>query len=360
MSKNTDFVANRNITRRDFVSGAFALSAALTIAGCSTTQPGQEASTEGGSEGKAMKPEDMKIEFITINPSEVTSMQVDAMTAYAEKLGVNDFTCEYFNTEVATEQSLIENAVQSGVSALIIFNQGADDCVDTINEAVDAGVVVLLYMTDVPDANYTLLYAEDGEKVGNLEAEIAADWAQTNLVDKGIDVVYAAGTYSISTPAVDRFTGATEKFAELMPDATYVGSFEAAYKEEGLEGGENLLQSHPDVNLVLAVNDQSGLGVMEAYQAAGKTADDVAIFGMDGTPDGLRAIAEGTMFKGAVMIPTNEVGEKLVQAAVDVLSGDSEYEIAGKSVEYMEDIKVTEDNVDDYKDIWDNGETSSN
>ena len=130
-----------------------------------------------------------------------------------------------------------------------------------------------------------------------------------------------------------------------------VGVYEAAYKEEGLEVGENLLVSDPDTNVFLGVNDQSAAGVMEAFQAAGHT-QDVGLFGIDGTDQGMYDVARGTLFKGTVAIPYAQVGEDLVQAALDICAGTSTYEPGSQTIEYWESAMIDESNVEDYRDIW--------
>lgn len=341
---------NRNMSRRTFVASS--LGAALTVAltACTTSNP----VSDGSAAGSSSKSSDKKIKMQAIlisSASQVTTGQGNAMTDYADKKGI-DFSVSYYEQNIATEATMIENAVQAGVDVLIIHNQSEGDCVDDINAAVDAGVVVLMFATEVPDAKYTLLYTENAYDAGQKEGEMGAAWAKENLVDAGKKVVCAMGTYSVTQIAVDRGQGAQDALLKAIPDAEIVGTYEMAYKEEGLEVGENLLQSHPDVNLVLAINDQSACGVMEAFKAAGKTADEVGMFGIDGTDEGMYYIATDTMFKGTVAIPTNEVGEDLVQAGIDIMNGKSDLKIAGQTVKNWESTPIDKTNVDDYKDIW--------
>ena len=315
----------------------------MLLAACSTEAPVSDTAAEAADGA-------IRITYVDISASEVTSAQGSAMKAYAEANGA-ELTVEYFDQNVSTEQALIENAIQAGVSALIVHSQGAEDCVDALNAAVDAGIPVLLYQTDVPNVRYTVMYTEDGYESGQMEGRMAAAWAQENLVDKGIPVVVASGTYSVSPFAAERSQGARDAFLEAIPDARLVGTYEAAYKEEGLEVGENLLISDPDTNVFLGVNDQSAAGVMEAFQAAGHT-QDVGLFGIDGTDQGMYDIARGTLFKGTVAIPYAQVGEDLVQAALDLCTGTSAYEPGGQTIEYWESAAIDESNVEDYRDIW--------
>ncbi|MFC7644926.1 substrate-binding domain-containing protein [Streptosporangium lutulentum] len=55
----------------------------------------------------------------------------------------------------------------------------------------------------------------------------------------------------------------------------------------------NLLQSNPDVSGVFAENDEMALGALKALGA--KAGKDVKVVSFDGTPDGLKAIQDGTL-----------------------------------------------------------------
>lgn len=334
----------RAITRRDFVASSLLAAAAFALSGCTTSSPVGSSADSGSGR--------LRMEAILISSSsQVTAGQGNAMSEYAKERGV-DFSVQYYDQNIATQASLIENAVQRKVDVLIVHNQSEGDCVDAINAAVDAGVTVLLYATDVPQAKYTLLYTEDAYQAGAKMGEMAAAWAQENLIAKGKPVICAVGTYSVTPIAVDRGRGAQDKLLELIPDAEIVGTYEMAYKEEGLNIGENLLQSHPDTNLVLGINDQSACGVMEAFKAAGRTADEVGMFGVDGTDEGMFYIASDTMFKGTVAIPTNEVGELLVQAGIDLQSDPDLYPAESQTVISWESTPIDKTNVYDYEDIW--------
>lgn len=336
----------KTITRRQFLTAEGALGAAMMLAGCSTDAP------SGGDEGGIghLDPADMKIEMISTAPGEVTAMQIDVMAAYAAEHGVGDFRGEYYDTNVAKEAELIENAVQRGVHCIIIFNQNDIDCADSMNAAVEAGVLVMLYLTKV-DCNYTLFVGEDSYAAGQVQGELAGNWARENLVAQGKDVNFAASTFSISSPAIQRFEGCRDKFMELVPEANFVGSFEAAYREAGIEMGEDILQTHPEVNVITTVSDDPCIGVVEAYRAAGKTGDDVAIFGLDGIPVILREVEKNDLVKGTVETPTNGAGIELLQAAIDILSGNSDLDVAARTERIWDNTPITIDDLDKYEEL---------
>lgn len=330
--------------KRLFAGGMMALSIAL--AACSTEAPVTNEKKED-----VLVEDEIKMKAILISSaSQVTAAQGNAMQEYAGEAGI-DFSVEYYEQNVATEATMIENAVTAGVDVLIIHNQSEGDCVDAINAAVEAGVVVLLYATDIPDAEYTYLITENAYDLGKAAGKMAGEWANEKLVSNNEPVIAAIGTYSVTPIAVDRSNGIKDALLETCPQVEIVGTYEMAYKEEGLEVGENILQGHPDVNLVVGINDQSACGVYEAFEAAGLTDKNIGMFGIDGSDEAMYYIAQDTLMKGTYYISGNDVGVQLVQKGIELMENGGA-KAGEKEVEYWTPQKVTIENVEDYKDIW--------
>ena len=57
---------------------------------------------------------------------------------------------------------------------------------------------------------------------------------------------------------------------------------------------ENLIQQYTDIDAVIACNDESALGAVQALTAANM--NDVLVCGFDGSVDATNAVKEGTMF----------------------------------------------------------------
>ncbi len=58
---------------------------------------------------------------------------------------------------------------------------------------------------------------------------------------------------------------------------------------------ENLLQRFPEIDIVLAGNDESGLGAVEAIEAAGRLGK-IKVTGVDGLQPGIQSILQGRLF----------------------------------------------------------------
>ena len=305
---------------------------------------------EGGQETESKDVEDIKAVAILISSaSQTTTGQGNAMQAYAENLGL-DFSVQYYDQNIATEEEMIENAVTAGTDVMIVQNQSDGDCVDALNKAAEAGVKIVLYGQDIPDVDYTYLLAEDSVEAGRTIGKLAADWANENLVAKGEPVIAAIGNYTVSPIAVERNEGIMEILKEECPEAEVVGTYEMAYKQEGLEVGENILQAHPDVNLVIGINDQSVCGVYEAFTAAGLGNENIGMFGIDGTDEAMYNISKNDLFKGVSYFPVNRIGEQMVQYGVDNAKGSED--APKDKIIYWSFEDVTYDNIEEYKDIW--------
>lgn len=331
---------------------------------CSTNPPAGDKKTEdtntdenapaeidedsAASAGK--KVEDLKIGTILISSSsQITASQGNAIKEHAESLGA-ECTLEYFDQNVATQANLIENAITAGVDILLVQNQSEGDCITELNKAAEAGITVVMYGDVVDDVNYTYHFAEDSKALGYEIGKVAAEWANENLVEKDIPVIAALGNYSVSPVAYLRYEGAREAIEEFCPEAEIVGSYEMAYKEEGLEAGENILQAHPDVNLVVGINDQSVCGVYDAFNAAGKADDNIGMFGIDGMAEFEYLIAMDTVVKATLDIDPVEVGRQMVDYAIAKATGDPNAE-KEKTV-YWEGTLIDQNNIQDYKDKW--------
>ncbi|WP_435164574.1 ABC transporter substrate-binding protein [Falsirhodobacter sp. 1013] len=123
----------------------------------------------------------------------------------------------------------------------------------------------------------------------------AADWLTANFKgDKGV-IIELEGTTG-SSPANDRKKGFDDKIAaddrfEIVESRS--GDFA---RDAGRKVMETLLQSHPDVNIVYAHNDEMAIGAIQALEAAGrKPGEDVTVVSIDGTRDALQAIIDGKM-----------------------------------------------------------------
>ena len=103
---------------------------------------------------------------------------------------------------------------------------------------------------------------------------------------------------------------------------------------------QNWLVAYPDLKVILAANDDMGLGAVEAIEMAGLS-DQVKVFAIDGTEGGLQAVKDGRL--GATVMQDTK------GYAVEALNITSEL-LKGETAESMniDSTLITADNVDEY------------
>ncbi|HTH48952.1 MAG TPA: substrate-binding domain-containing protein, partial [Candidatus Limnocylindria bacterium] len=93
-----------------------------------------------------------------------------------------------------------------------------------------------------------------------------------------------------------------------------------AAKDRSMKATEDLLQAHPNLNGIFAINDPSALGAVAALEKAGRTGQ-VKIVGFDGMPEGKAAIKAGRIYADPIQFP-DRIGQIAVQNIVKYLAGD--------------------------------------
>ena len=91
-------------------------------------------------------------------------------------------------------------------------------------------------------------------------------------------------------------------------------------KDRSFRAAEDLLQAHPDLNGIFAINDPSALGAVAALEKSGKLGQ-VKVVGFDGMPEGKQAIKAGQIYADPIQFP-DKIGRTAVQIIRKYLDGD--------------------------------------
>jgi ribose transport system substrate-binding protein len=91
-------------------------------------------------------------------------------------------------------------------------------------------------------------------------------------------------------------------------------------KDQGYRAAEDVLQSHPDLAGIFAINDPSALGARAALEKARKT-DQVKLVGFDGQPEGKQAIKEGKIYADPIQYP-DRIGRETARVIARYFEGE--------------------------------------
>ncbi|HHY48031.1 MAG TPA: sugar ABC transporter substrate-binding protein [Firmicutes bacterium] len=182
----------------------------------------------------------------------------------------------------------IEDSIIRKVDAIVLIPSDSKGIIPGIEKANKAGIPVINVNTKAHGGKCETFVA-----VENYDAAFkVADAMAKKLGGQGKVIILegvpgAQSTMDLNAGTVD----ALKKYPGIKVVASQTAKFQRA---EAMRVMENLLQRYPDIDAVLAANDEMALGAVEAIDAAGKTGK-ILVSGLDANADAVKAIAEGKL-----------------------------------------------------------------
>jgi len=211
-----------------------------------------------------------------------------ALPANAIKLDIVDAGGDPVKQSADLEAFLAQE--YDGIFFLALAPGGLDDFVA---RATGQGVCVFNHSAS-PVTGTTQNVVLDQHASGYEVGKYAAEW----INERGGKLEVAFLTNRADPQLTLRSQGEKDAIAELAPNAVVVGEVEANTIELGAAGAANLLQAHPNIQVILAFSDDGGLGAYQAATEAGKSDPNEFFIGSaDGTQLVLDKIAEGGIYQ---------------------------------------------------------------
>jgi len=206
------------------------------------------------------------------------------------------------NQDVKLQNDQIDNMVSQGVKALIVIAQDGDAVVTSVDKAADAGVAVIAYDRLIKSPKIAAYISFNNVEVGRQQADgvmKALDIANWDVAANGPARVVKLGGSPTDNNAILFRQGQDEILDPLEAEGKieivadqWVENWDAA---NALKLMENILTgADNDVDAVVASNDGTALGALQALKAQG-LAGVVPISGQDATADGCNSIVKGEL-----------------------------------------------------------------
>ncbi|MFD3501983.1 substrate-binding domain-containing protein [Streptomyces sp. NPDC058676] len=252
----------------------------------------------------------MGLSLSTLNNPFFVQIRAGAQ-AEAKKQGV-DLTVTDAQNDASQQANQLQNFTSSGFDAIIVNPVDSDAAGPSVRAADKAEIPVVAVDRGVNKATTDALVASDNVAGGELAAKTVAE----KLGGKGKIVILQgqAGT-SAARERAEGFAKGLKAYPGIQVVAQQPADFD---RTKGLDVMSNLLQAHPDVQGVIAANDEMALGAIKALGS--KAGTSVQVVGFDGTPDGLKAVAAGTLYASVAQQPT-QLGRIAVDNALRALEG---------------------------------------
>lgn len=301
--------------------------------------PAEEAEMENAEAEGTKTEKGMRLGFIVDNLNGIYAEFVERMASECEQRGV-EWTVKAAKT-TGERITALENFVQTKMDVVILHVSDTEALDPYVQSAQEAGVKIIAYDQDTPTSD--AYYGCQNFDYGYAIAKNACDWInETFEPDETVKV--AICNYPIINFTVEREEGLRAAFADNTPNAEIVAVAMAGSRDEGVTNGETWLQSNPDINVVVGINDDGVLGVYEAFKAAGYEGDKIGLFAGDAIQDACQAVKSGGIFRTTVSTEMVNQSPLFVDLAAELyLNGE-----ATEHDHYFPNIPVTRENVDDY------------
>ena len=240
----------------------------------------------------------------------------------AQKAGVE---AKFFdpNFDSTKQVAQIQNATASGqYQAYVVQSNDGNAVVPPITDAIKAGITVVGEFTPIGTRYDTI----EPQVQGLIFVGEAPVWNGKSLGELGVKacgnknpckVAYLEGFKAL--PLDNARTAAVKAALTSSPNVQIVASVEGGYTQAtGLKAAQNVLQAHPDVNVMIG-SSQAIEGATQAIKDAGLTGK-VALIGNGGSTQAVAAVKDGSWF-ACYIIAEKSSGAKAAQLAIDKGNG---------------------------------------
>ncbi|MEI6055152.1 MAG: substrate-binding domain-containing protein [Lentisphaerota bacterium] len=238
----------------------------------------------------------------------------DNIQAEAKKDGYNVIIVSS-ELDPAKQNDQINDFIAKQVSAIVLNPADSKSVGESIKHANKAGIPV--FTCDIacmdPSAKVVSHIATDNYEGGCM----AADTMMKVLGNKGKIVLVTHPTVESGIMRMNGFKDTLKKANSPIQIVAETPSY--GDKANAFAAMQDVLQAHPDINGVFAVNDPTAIGVIAALEKANKK--EVIVIGFDGSQEGKQAVKDGKMY-ATVCQSTTAIGNGVVDVIAKYFDGD--------------------------------------
>ncbi|MCI9462936.1 MAG: sugar ABC transporter substrate-binding protein [Lachnospiraceae bacterium] len=234
--------------------------------------------------------------------------------------------------DIATLINDVESLIAKNPDMIYIMNSVGDSgIIPAIDACKEAGIPVGIGVALADEADYTYLYEGFSQYAcGQMQAKYMEDNYDENAEYNVACITGDPG----STAGAERTQGFVENFVDKHDNAKVVIQGEGNWSTDDSQAlVDDWLISHPEINVVVCVNDDEAQGAINACKAAGR--EDVIVLGIDGSDLGKANVESGDQ-AATVGINFGGVASACAKAMVDCALGNLD----------SNEVKLTTENLD--------------
>lgn len=215
--------------------------------------------------------------------------------------------------DYAKQAAMLRDVIQRGVDGIIFHTHNNAAVAPLVKQASDQGIAVVIVNQDIPTfpapVNGVVGYKErkTDRKMGQYAVKLAGGKAKIGVIEglPGYD----------STERVDGFLEGIKGSPSMDVVAKQPGGWDV---QGGNKTAQDMLQAHPEINMVFAANDYMAEGAFQAAKALHR--NDIKILGSDGDTRALELINQGTQYKATMNTVPVQQGEMAMKVMHDCLN----------------------------------------
>jgi fructose transport system substrate-binding protein len=197
-----------------------------------------------------------------------------------------------------TQVTAIENMINKGVKAIVVDPANSTALLGVVKKARDQGILVVTVNASLKPVNAAdATFATDNKKAG----ELIGKWAKVAgpskpnvaMLDFDLSDIPSHGRHYGFLKGM----GLTDHSSEIVATALTKGTIETGQKKM-----ESVLSSHPDINLVYAINEQTAHGAGIALKDA-HPKHKIEMVSVDGSCKGVKDVKKGVLSATAMQFP---------------------------------------------------------
>jgi ribose transport system substrate-binding protein len=232
---------------------------------------------------------------------------------HGEALGIETFMlAPQSGADINGQMSMLQDVIGQKVNAIILSTHDENAAAPLVEQAVSQGIEVIIVNSDIPDFP-TNIHGVVGYSQRNAQKAIG-EYAVKLMDGKDVKVGIIEGQPGYH---------ATERTEGFLAGIKGADNFEVVARLDGkwnVEGGNqagmDMIQAHPEINLIVAGNDYEIMGAQKAAAALGR--NDIVFLGNDGDTACLEEIYAGNIEATANTTPY-VMGQIAIQVTFDGL-----------------------------------------
>ena len=218
---------------------------------------------------------------------------------------------------VADQVNLVENAINRGVSGIVLAPSDPEALAPAVKRAFESGIPVVIIdsgLTDSAKDTYQAFLSTDNCAAGE-------EVAKRMIAEVGSEGKVAVMSYVAGVGSEIGRVGCFSDYLTANSDLEIVGPYYSqSQMAMALNQTTDILASNPDLVGIFGANEPTAVGMGRAIMQAGKAGQLVAL-GFDGNEDLQQFVRDGLMQATAVQ-GSFAMGQMGVNAIIDILAGE--------------------------------------